>query len=94
MIHHDVPQEMDWVAQGAVTRVKDQGLCGSCWSFATIGAIEGAHYLKYGVLKEYSTQNLVDCDDLDAGCEGGEMSNAFTWIKDHGKHKSYLRLDS
>ena len=80
----ELPKQVDWVKQGAVTKVKDQGMCGSCWSFAAIGALEGAYYLKYHHLQYFSEQQLVDCDTSDAGCDGGEMSNAFDWIQQHG----------
>lgn len=81
----DLPKNVDWVKAGAVTHVKNQGLCGSCWAFSTVAGIEGAYFLKYGELKSFSEQNLVDCDGTDAGCDGGEMSNALEWIKENGK---------
>jgi len=80
---------MSWVERGGVTPVKDQGQCGSCWSFSTTGALEGAYYAKYGVLKGFSEQQLVDCDNLknggrDHSCNGGLMDNAFNWISKNG----------
>jgi C1A family cysteine protease len=84
-----ISEEVNWVKKGAVTDVKDQGQCGSCWSFSTTGALEGAYFVKYGNLETFSEQQLLDCDSFknggrDMGCNGGLMDHAFTWIEKNG----------
>ncbi|CAE7258158.1 RD21A [Symbiodinium sp. CCMP2592] len=81
------PSSVDWRREGAVSAVQNQGKCGSCWTFATAGALEGAWKVFGGALYVLSTQQLLDCADEDygnSGCKGGWTKRAIKYIEDEG----------
>lgn len=70
----------DWRRANAVSPVKDQGQCGSCWAFSATEEIESMNYLKYGKMVVLSPQQIVSCDQVDQGCNGGDTPTAYKYV--------------
>ncbi|KRX09275.1 hypothetical protein PPERSA_05944 [Pseudocohnilembus persalinus] len=85
-----LPDKVDWVKKGAVYATQNQGHCGSCWAFATIGGLQGLRYINEGVLELLSAQQVTSCVDpiyLDnkvEGCGGGEARYAYNYTSING----------
>ncbi|KAF4649249.1 putative cellulose expressed protein 1, partial [Perkinsus chesapeaki] len=83
------PDSIDWREKGVVTKVKNQGACGSCWAFSAVGALEGAYQRHGGELTSLSVEELVDCtffrpSHFNEGCLGGLPEHAFDYVAPNG----------
>jgi C1A family cysteine protease len=81
-----LPENIDWVAEGAVTSVKDQGRCGCCWATSLAGAVEGAAYIQNEYFQSMSFQQYVSCNDGNSACDGGSLviGMGYTWLNEFG----------
>jgi len=82
----NLKDDIDWTTKGAVTPIKNQGQCGSCWSFSATGSLEATNFLKNNNLLSFSEQVLMDCSNSygNQGCNGGWMDSAFFFVIDQG----------
>lgn len=76
-------KSVDWRKKNKVSSVKNQGQCGGCWAFSSIGAVESAWAIKHNILYNLSEQQLIDCSNKNHGCEGGSMDLAFEYMKNN-----------
>jgi C1A family cysteine protease len=79
-----LPTSVDWVSGGLVTSVKDQGNCGSCWTFSAAAVLEGAYAKMSGLRKNVSEEEFVDCAAPYIGCDGGVPATAVDFVKAQG----------
>lgn len=77
----ELASSVNWVKAGAVTKVKDQGDCGGCWSFSATGGLEGANNIATGRLTSLAEQQFLDCDTSNSGCGGGLEYNGWSFFK-------------
>jgi C1A family cysteine protease len=79
-----VPDVLDWSTKGALTAVKDQGNCGSCWAYSATVGIESGLFMATGTLEDLSEQQIISCDKTDGGCNGGDLPTAFDYVMQAG----------
>ncbi|CAM0881696.1 unnamed protein product [Alopecurus aequalis] len=79
-LQYSVPDSVDWRAQGAVTEIKNQGSCGSCWAFSAVAATEGLVKIATGNLISMSEQQVLDCTGGVSSCNGGDINAALRYV--------------
>lgn len=79
-----LPESISWVDKGAVTPIKDQKKCSSCYAFGSTVVFEAQYFLKTGLLRNLSEQNLLDCAPNNFGCQGGFHRECFHYAYAHG----------
>jgi len=80
----NTPAKLDWTTKGATTKVKDQGYCGSCWAYSTVEGVESGLFMETGEIVELSPQQIIDCDKVDGGCDGGDVDTGITYVDQAG----------
>jgi cathepsin F len=83
------PASFDWSSKGALTPVYNQEQCGSCWSFSTTESVESQWKIAGHSLVQLSMQQLIDCDKVDQGCNGGNPANAYQYLIKAGGQDTY-----
>lgn len=85
----DLPESFDWVKKGALPPIRNQGKCGGCYTFATVAAVEAAHFIRTGQILQFSEQQILSCSNSygNLGCQGGRAWAAFSYLRDQGAMK-------
>jgi len=86
-MRQQAPDSLDWSTKGAITPVKDQGACGSCWAYSAAEGVESGVFMATGELPSLSTQQIISCDNTEpdgGGCGGGDLPYAFEYVKSAG----------
>lgn len=78
----DLPETFDWRDQNAVSKIKDQGTCGDCFIFASVGALESQYMIHENTEYAFSEQSILNCNS--DGCNGGSMGMVWKRIHEHG----------
>ena len=90
LLPRDLPTSVDWRDKGVVTPIKDQGHCGSCWTFAATECLESKVAIDTGLLFTLSEQEFVSCVENPeqcggtGGCEGATMELAYEYAMANG----------
>ncbi|KAI1707061.1 papain family cysteine protease domain-containing protein [Ditylenchus destructor] len=82
-----LPSEFDWrniLGEENLVPVKSQGICGSCYAFGSVAAVEMAYSIRYGETISLSEQEIIDCNWRTNGCDGGVPEEVFSYIVQHG----------
>jgi cathepsin F len=80
----ELPKSFDWRNFGKVSSVKEQGECGVCWAFAAAANLESLYAIKYNKILDLSEEQMLDCDSVNNGCDGGNMEDAFKYLNKAG----------
>ncbi len=80
----EYPENFNWSDFNILGPVKRQGKCGGCWAFTTVGTVEAYYTIKTGKKKVFSEQQLLDCNTLSMGCDGGNMRQGYEYLVNNG----------
>lgn len=84
----EIPENFDWEKdKGIITAINDQKDCGCCYAIASVGVVESQYFIQFGENVSFSEQQIVDCDNSNNHCSGGNVKKAFNYLKNFGLMK-------